>query len=140
MREIKSGLRLDFTSFIGQASILDGVSADDTPAACDPPSICPSTRFSLAEILVLAGIAGAGRMTPPASTRIPARLKCVRENSSPMSTLASSRSHLHAESLARGVSVIRVMMSQFSVYYYHKKLLFLHSVSRRSRIRGHFLS
>ena len=35
------------------------------------------TRFSLAEIIVLvrAGTAGAGGMPPPASTRIPARLK-----------------------------------------------------------------
>ena len=36
------------------------------------------TRFSLAEILVLAGTASAGRMTPPASTRISARLKRVQ--------------------------------------------------------------
>ena len=35
------------------------------------------TFFSLAEILVLDGIAGAGRMAPPTSTRISARLECV---------------------------------------------------------------
>ena len=37
---------------------------------------CPCTRFILAEILVLAGIASG--MAPPASTRISARLKRVR--------------------------------------------------------------
>ena len=31
---------------------------------------CPRTRFSLADILVLVGIVGAGRMAPPTSTRI----------------------------------------------------------------------
>ena len=36
-------------------------------------------RFILAGILVLADTAGAGGMAPPASTRIPARLKCVQE-------------------------------------------------------------
>ena len=36
------------------------------------------TRFSLADILVLAGTAAAGRMAPPASTSIPARLECVQ--------------------------------------------------------------
>ena len=35
------------------------------------------TRVSLAEILVLDGAAGAGRMAPPASTGISAKLKCV---------------------------------------------------------------
>ena len=35
------------------------------------------TRFSLAEILVLAGTAGAGRMTPPAISRISAAMNCV---------------------------------------------------------------
>ena len=38
----------------------------------------PRTRFSLAEILVLAGTAGAGRIVPPASTRISARMKWVQ--------------------------------------------------------------
>ena len=42
------------------------------------------TRFSLAEILVLAGTAGAGGMAPPASTRISARLKRDQEHSSPV--------------------------------------------------------
>ena len=36
------------------------------------------TRFSLAEILVLAGTAGAGRMAPPASTGISAMMRCVQ--------------------------------------------------------------
>ena len=36
------------------------------------------TRFSVAEILVLAGTAGAGGMAPPAITSIFARLKCVQ--------------------------------------------------------------
>ena len=35
----------------------------------------PRTRLSLTYILVLAGTAGAGRMAPPVSTRISARLK-----------------------------------------------------------------
>ena len=39
-------------------------------------------QFNLAEILVLAGTAGAGRMAPPTITRIPARLRCVQEHSS----------------------------------------------------------
>ena len=37
--------------------------------------------FSLAEILVLAGATGAGRMAPSASTRISARLQRVQEHS-----------------------------------------------------------
>ena len=37
------------------------------------------TRCSLAEILVLAGTAGAGRMAPTASASISARMKCDRE-------------------------------------------------------------
>ena len=39
--------------------------------------LCSWTCFSRAGILVLAGTAGAGRMTPPTSIRISARLKCV---------------------------------------------------------------
>ena len=42
-----------------------------------PLELCELTRYSLAEILVLDGTAGAGRMAPPASTRISARLKRV---------------------------------------------------------------
>ena len=38
--------------------------------------------FSLAEILVLAGTAGAGGMAPPASTMISASMKCVQGHSS----------------------------------------------------------
>ena len=38
---------------------------------------------SLAEIMVLAGTAGAGRMAPPDSTRLSSRIKCVQEHSSP---------------------------------------------------------
>ena len=43
-----------------------------------------TTDFSLAEIVVLAGTAGAGGMTPPTSTRISARMKRVQEHSSPV--------------------------------------------------------
>ena len=39
--------------------------------------------FSLGEMLVLAGTAGAGSMTPPTSTRISARLKCGQGHVSP---------------------------------------------------------
>ena len=46
--------------------------------------LCSRTRFSLAEILVLAGSAGAGGMAPPASTRISARLQRFLEHSSPV--------------------------------------------------------
>ena len=42
------------------------------------------TGFSLAEILVLAGTASAGRMAPPASTSISARLKRVQRHISPV--------------------------------------------------------
>ena len=45
------------------------------------PTVFP-TLFSLAEILVLAGTAGAGRMALPASTRIATRLKSVQGPSS----------------------------------------------------------
>ena len=47
-----------------------------TPALTRGP--CPRTRFSLAENLELAATAGAGRMAPPASTRISTRIKCVQ--------------------------------------------------------------
>ena len=42
----------------------------------------PEPCFSLADILVLAGTAGAGRMVPPTSTRIFARLQRAQEHSS----------------------------------------------------------
>ena len=45
---------------------------------------CFPTRFSLPEILVLAGTTGAGRMTPPTSARISARLKRVQGHVSPV--------------------------------------------------------
>ena len=51
--------------------------------------LCPRTRFSLAEILVLAGTTGAGRMAPPASTRISARMKHVLGHSSPVNVQVS---------------------------------------------------
>ena len=44
--------------------------------------LCSWPRFSLVEILVLATATGAGRMVPPVSTRISARLKRVQEHSS----------------------------------------------------------
>ena len=48
--------------------------------------LCSWTRFSLAEILVLSGTAGAGVMAPPISTRISVRLKRVTggKHSSPV--------------------------------------------------------
>ena len=45
------------------------------------------THCSLAEILVLAGAAGAGGMAPPANTRISARLKRVIGHSSPVNVV-----------------------------------------------------
>ena len=45
--------------------------------------LCSRKRCSLAEILVLAGSAGAGGMAPPASTRFSARLERVQDHSSP---------------------------------------------------------
>ena len=53
------------------------------PSTCTG-ELCPCPRFSLAEILVLVGTAGASGMTPPSSTRISARMKCVQEHSSPV--------------------------------------------------------
>ena len=44
---------------------------------------CSCSRFSLADILVLVGTAGAGIMTPPTSTKISA-MKCVQGHSSPI--------------------------------------------------------
>ena len=41
---------------------------------------CVPASFTLAEILVLAGTAGASGMAPPTSTRISARLKRVQEH------------------------------------------------------------
>ena len=46
---------------------------------------------SLAEILVLDGTAAAGRMAPPTSTRISARMKCVQGHSSPVNVLDIDR-------------------------------------------------
>ena len=43
---------------------------------------CSCTRFSLAEILVLAGTSGAGGKAPLASTRISARLQYVQGHDS----------------------------------------------------------
>ena len=42
------------------------------------------TQFSLADIIALAGTAGAGIMAPPTSTRITARLKRVHGHVSPV--------------------------------------------------------
>ena len=42
------------------------------------------TRFSLADIPVLADTAGAGGMAPPTITGISARMSCVQEHSSPL--------------------------------------------------------
>ena len=56
----------------------------------NPTHVCISTgetcltHFSLAEILVLAGITSAGGMVPPTSTRISARMKCGQGHSSPV--------------------------------------------------------
>ena len=57
-------------------------------AACSPAkregpmTLYVTRRFILAEILVLAGTACAGKMAPPASTRIPARLRRVQDTES----------------------------------------------------------
>ena len=55
-----------------------------------------TTRFSLAEMLVLAATAGAGRMAPPTSTKISAGLKCVQGHVSRvnMSPPHSTSAHL----------------------------------------------
>ena len=52
---------------------------------------CPRTRFILAETLVLNGTAGAGRMTPPTSTSISARMTRVQEHSSRVNTSQLNR-------------------------------------------------
>ena len=44
--------------------------------------LCSWTHYSLEDIVVLTGTTGAGRMAPPTSTRISARLKCVQQHSS----------------------------------------------------------
>ena len=44
------------------------------------------TRFSLAEILVLAITAGAGKMAPSTSTRMSAVMNCVQGHASPVDT------------------------------------------------------
>ena len=52
-------------------------------STCSPAGkLCARTRFSLAEILVLAGTTGAGGMAPPTSTKISARLKRAQGHSS----------------------------------------------------------
>ena len=58
----------------------------EMPGTRSPPVnwLASPTRFSLAVILVLAGIAGAGRKALPASTRISARMKHVQGHSSPV--------------------------------------------------------
>ena len=43
----------------------------------DRAELYPRTRFSQADILVLDGTAGAGKLAPPASARISFRLKRV---------------------------------------------------------------
>ena len=45
-------------------------------------------RFSLAEILVLTGTAGAGGMAPPTSTMISTRMKCVQGHILPVNMFA----------------------------------------------------
>ena len=66
---------------------------------------CSLPYFSLAEILVLDGIAGAGRMASPASTKISARLKCVQGHSPRVNTCL--------EMPAAGGEVQRVNCSYF---------------------------
>ena len=63
-------------------------------------------RFSLTEILVLAGTTGAGRMTPPASTTIPARITniCAQEHSSPVNNVM--RGSLHGRYLESSSSIV----------------------------------
>ena len=45
------------------------------------------THFSLAEILVLAGTAGTGGLTPPTLTRISVKMKCVQGHVSPVNAV-----------------------------------------------------
>ena len=52
--------------------------------------LCFPTHFSLAEILVLPGTAGAGGMATPTNTRTSARLKRVQGHSSPVNVPTST--------------------------------------------------
>ena len=65
-----------------------GAESDAIMAECSRGGenvMCSWTRrVSLVDILVLAGNASAGRMTPPVSTRISARMKRVQQYSSPV--------------------------------------------------------
>ena len=63
-----------------------GVSTSHPAVNCAPEHL----GVSLAHILVLAGAASAGRMTPPASTRISARLNYFKEQSSPVNVVPAS--------------------------------------------------
>ena len=58
--------------------------------------LCPWTRVSLAEILVLAGGGILPAPAVPASTRIFARLKYVQEHSSAVSILAVAKKEAEA--------------------------------------------
>ena len=75
---------------------------------------------SLAEILVLADIAGASRMVPPASARISARLKRVQEHSS-------------AENVVGKKIAIEVVCPRFLVRVYIERIsailgVFIHTI------------
>ena len=51
-------------------------------------SLTGDLRFSLTEILVMAGTARADRMAPPTSTRVSDGLNCVQEHNSPVNIIA----------------------------------------------------
>ena len=82
----------------GRTAALDdtryGLDSRDGPSPCIlTAELCSRTRFSLAEILVPDGTAGADKMAPPTSTRISARLKRFQEHSSPVNSLHSLGLH-----------------------------------------------
>ena len=65
----------------------------------------------LAEVLVLAVTAGAGRMPPPTSTRISAILKYVQGHSSPVNILAQGLSQLYARQDHAGIDIQTVVQN-----------------------------
>ena len=66
------------------------------PCQCSRVNCVPNT-LQLAEILFLAGTTGAGRMAPPTSTRIPARLQCVQRRSPRVSVGSALAGHCRSD-------------------------------------------
>ena len=67
-------------------------------------NLCSWTLINLAEILVLAGTAGAGGMAPPTSTGISDRLKCVQGHSSAVNI--ALRTHLVPITLSQKTGIL----------------------------------